>query len=282
MSKCPYRLCYFTWSHDQMLLRRRNEDDTNDDIFFEGIDYIEIPTMFDEVEVEKPTASDLEYLKTRTEVDNKQVTVLKINEKRYYVVSVSVKTEHNFLDVNEVSFFVGFVPVNPDDSEDMDLFFDMFMEGYDRFKHSEDYIPTKDKEDNIKIYAKYGSVFARMKDKEHRLKLVSLLSDPRDAFYLSMAMEKLCSARIPEMEPLLLRYLNSDDITDAELGIKDGAEYYFSGHFIRKNLKLSAMAGIKYYPSAKNIELLKKYENDEDVFIRNRARKSIAYMSIKK
>ena len=96
------------------------------------------------------------------------------------------------------------------------------------------------------------------------------------SFYLSMAMEKLCSARIPEMEPLLLRYLNSEDITDAELGIKDGAEYYFSGHFIRKNLKLSAMAGIKYYPSAKNIELLKKYENDEDVFIRNRARKSVA------
>ncbi len=92
-----------------MLLRRRNEDDTNDDFFFEGIDYIEIPTMFDEVEVEKPTASDLEYLKTRTEVDNKQVTVLQINGKRYYVVSACVKTEHNFLDVNEVSFSVGFV-----------------------------------------------------------------------------------------------------------------------------------------------------------------------------
>ena len=83
-------------------------------------------------------------------------------------------------------------------------------------------------------------------------------------------------------DQMLLRYLNSDDITDAELGIKDGAEYYFSGRFIRKNLKLSAMVGIKYYPSDKNIELLKKYENDEDIFIRDRARKSIAYMSIKK
>ena len=43
MSKCPYRLCYFTWSHDQMLLRRRKEVNVN-------IKDIEIPVFLADME----------------------------------------------------------------------------------------------------------------------------------------------------------------------------------------------------------------------------------------
>lgn len=277
-----FQVWNFTVSHDQLLIRKRNSDKgTNHDIYFGGVEYFELPSFFEEVAIEKPNEKDYEYIATRTTREYKNLYVLRIKGQKYYVAALYMCNEENTLGINEIPFEGGLIPKYKNENCDMDFFFDLFMQSYEQFKNSEDYLSPSDEKkcwQMCGVGGRYGNVFASMKSRENLEKLMPILANPRDAFNLSFAVEKIAQTGIPEMEPLLRRYTDSDLITNEELGIDKITGELRIGDYIRKRLKMMAIDGLKYYSTKESIEKLRELMNDEDFYVREAANKSLEYL----
>lgn len=100
-----FKLWYYTVSHGQMLLRSKaTEGKSNIDIYFGDVEYIEIPTKINEIEILQTTQADIDYIMQRIVNTDKRITVISSESRRYYVVSSVVKVLENVLDMFELPF----------------------------------------------------------------------------------------------------------------------------------------------------------------------------------
>ncbi len=158
-----------------------------------------------------------------------------------------------------------------------DIIYDLYL----HFKESKSYISKPNEPSSAFIYVRYDNAFMKLKPKKLKNELLELVRNPRDAFYLPFTTRMLASWKMEQMEDLLISYLDSDNISNEVLGISSDDKYYPSAEVIKRELKFTAITGLKYYPSVKNIELIKQYSEDADKDIRACAKKTLkAYSKV--
>lgn len=147
------------------------------------------------------------------------------------------------------------------------------------FKASDEYIAIQGKPSPAHIYVRYDNAFRRLKPKRLKAELLALSRDPLDAFYLPFTMRMLASWKLPEMEEILLSYLDECRITGETLRLVPGDEKY-DDHlkFSRRELKFTAIHGLRYYPSEENIEIIKSFKNNVDDDISCAAKETLRYL----
>lgn len=128
---------------------------------------------------------------------------------------------------------------------------------YLNFKDSQEYIAPAGVRAPAHIYVRYDNALQKCAPKALKNRLVELLSNPRDAFYLPFTARMLSSWKIPEFKQVLISYLNSEDLKHGDVGLKnDGLIYFPSFDYIKKDLQFTAVAGLKYYPQDDTVSLL--------------------------
>lgn len=145
---------------------------------------------------------------------------------------------------------------------------------YRHFKESAEYISVPGEPSPAHIYVRYDNAFKDLKPKRIKDELAALVSAPRDAFYLPLTVRMLASWKIPELERLLIRYSESDNIAAAEIGLHeydDGRKP--SLEFIKSQLRFSGIQGLKYYDSAESKAAIEQCLSDADVDIAAAARR---------
>lgn len=151
---------------------------------------------------------------------------------------------------------------------------------YMQFKSSDDYISKPFKPSPAHIYVRYDNSFRRLRPRRLKAELLELARSPRDAEYLPFTMRKLASWRVPQTHDILLTYANSDRLTPADVGLdpNDDRRYAPSLETIKKNLKFTAIAGLKYYNTPEAKAVLDRFAASDDKDFRESAEKSLAFM----
>lgn len=147
------------------------------------------------------------------------------------------------------------------------------------FKHSEEYISAEGEPAPAHIYVRYDNAFKRLKPKRLKSAFIELAHDLRDAFYLPFTMRMLASWKIPEMQPILFSFFDDSKITGESVGIKENGNYYPSIEYMKRELKFTALDGLKYYPSQDTIRIVQKYIDEEDRDIKIAAQKTRDFLS---
>lgn len=149
---------------------------------------------------------------------------------------------------------------------------------YLHFKSSDEYISKQNQPSPAHIHAKYDNALSKLKPKRLEDDLVSLIGTPRDACYLPLTFQMVASWKIPEVQEILISYLDGSDITAESVGLPADADgYYPSLDFIKRQIKFSAIAGLKYYPCDKVKKLLTECSADADKDIAQAAKKVMKY-----
>lgn len=149
---------------------------------------------------------------------------------------------------------------------------------YQHFKSSDEYISKQNQPSPAHIYAKYDNAFRKLKPKNLKDDLISLVVSPRDACYLPLTVQMVASWKIPELQEVLISYLDGSDITVKSVGLPADSEgYYPSLNFIKRQIKFSAIAGLKYYPCDKVKKLLTECSADADKDIAQAAKMVVKY-----
>lgn len=159
-----------------------------------------------------------------------------------------------------------------DETQDCDL---LIYQLYMHFKASDEYRAKPGKPSPAHIFVRYDNAFRRLKPKRLKAELLALASHPQDAFYLPLTMRMLASWKLPATEEILLSYLDGSKITAESVGLPPEEEHRFP--FIRRELKFTAIEGLKYYPTERNIALIRSYTNDPDKDISMAAKKTSKY-----
>ena len=147
---------------------------------------------------------------------------------------------------------------------------------YKDFKVSNEYISPPGKPAPAHIYVRYDNAFRRLRSKRIKSELLELLSNPRDAFYLPFTIKMLASWKVAELKNLLISYSKANSLTANDFGFLQNTNDYFpSLSFMKRELRLSAIACLKYYPSADVYELVYNYLQDPDPDVRSIATKSL-------
>jgi len=150
---------------------------------------------------------------------------------------------------------------------------------YLRFKFSQEYISAPGAPAPAHIYTSYDNSIKKTKPKRLKNDLLELLKEPRDVVYLPFTMKMVASWKIDGVDAYLRNYLNSDSITEADVGLPVNSEnYYPSISYIKRELKFRAISGLKYYPTEENIELISEYTANADSDIAAAAQRSLGYM----
>ena len=156
----------------------------------------------------------------------------------------------------------------------------IIYELYIHFKNSDEYISKCNQPAPAHIYVRYDNALKKLKPKRMKAELLELAHHPRDAFYLPLTLRMLSSWRISEMEEVLVSYLDDSNITTESIQLPDDANnYYPTLSSIQRELKFSSIAGLKYYPSKKNIELIRVFTKDSDRDISIAANKVLKSMN---
>ena len=105
--------------------------------------------------------------------------------------------------------------------------------------------------------------------------MLELACNPRDAYYLPFTMRMLAAWRVPELKEQLLYYLNGTEITLERLGVQEEEQFNSLLTHIRRELKFTALDGLKYFPSEDVYQIVKCYTFDADFDIRIAAEKTL-------
>ena len=159
-----------------------------------------------------------------------------------------------------------------DKTQDCDL---LIYQLYMHFKASDAYRAKPGKPSPAHIFVRYDNAFRRLKPKRLKAELLALAGHPQDAFYLPLTMRMLASWKLPATEEILLSYLDGSKITAESVGLPPEEENRFP--FIRRELKFTAIEGLKYYPTERNTALIRSYTNDPDKDISMAAKKTSKY-----
>ena len=150
------------------------------------------------------------------------------------------------------------------------------LQSYLNFKESNEYISLPGLPAPAHIYVRYDNAFRTLKSKRIKNDLVKLMSSPRDAFYLPFTLKLLSSWRVADIKDLLVLYSSENNVTAKDVGLlEDKCDYFPSLSFIKRELRLSAIDCLKYYPSADVYELVYNYLQDPDPDVRSIATKSL-------
>lgn len=150
---------------------------------------------------------------------------------------------------------------------------------YLHFKSSNDYISEPGVPAPAHIYVRYDNAFKNLRPKKLKDELLTLVSNPRDAFYLPLTTRMLASWKLPGLKDLLVSFLDDSVVTAQSVGIReDSGVFYPSLEFMRRELKFTAIDGLKYYSSAETISLIKQRAIDSDLDIKLAAKKALKAM----
>lgn len=153
---------------------------------------------------------------------------------------------------------------------------------YLHFKSSSTYISEPGAPAPAHIYVCYDNAFKSLKPKKIKNDLTKLALNPRDAFYLPFTMRMLASWKSQEMRQILMSYIDTDWITAEDVGIcNDGKEYYPPLEFIRRELKFTAIEGLKYYPSQETTDVITSLLGSGDKDIEAAVKKILKYLAKK-
>ena len=93
--------------HQELLIRspRTIQQPKNIDMIFVGVDYLSVPTLFGSLQLSKPTAEELQRIRTavRKDLPSNRVRILVSHETRYILVAAGMKIVENELDPSESS-----------------------------------------------------------------------------------------------------------------------------------------------------------------------------------
>lgn len=151
---------------------------------------------------------------------------------------------------------------------------------YKHFKSSESYISQPQAPAPAHIYVRYDNTFRRLRPRRLKAELLELARSPRDAEYLPFTMRMLASWRVPQMHDILLSYAESDRLTPADVGLdpSDDLRRAPTLDTIKRNLKFTAIAGLKYYATPEAKAVLDRFAASDDKDFREAAEKSLAFM----
>lgn len=159
---------------------------------------------------------------------------------------------------------------------------EIILSSYLHFKQSKEYISDPGEPSPSHIYVRYDNAFRTLKPRRLSSKLIILISNPRDAFYLPFTMRMLAAWRLPQLENILYSYINSECITLESVGLSTINDNYFPPiSFIRRELLFSAIDCLKYYPTAYSLEILRKYSSNSDRDISVASKKALQYIKKK-
>lgn len=131
---------------------------------------------------------------------------------------------------------------------------EIVLQSYYRFRESSEYIPLPGQPSPAHISARYDQAFKKLHPRKLEKALLELAHSPRDAFYLPFTMRMLASWRSLEMEEILHAYMNSENILwDCPYAPESTNP---SLPFMIRELKFTAIEGLRYYPSQENCEML--------------------------
>ena len=149
----------------------------------------------------------------------------------------------------------------------------LVIELYRRFKKSDEYIPKPGSPASAHIYVRYDNAIRQLKPKRLKQELLQLSQTPRDFFYLPFTMKMLASWKLQEFEETLHRYAVPNCVSPEELGIADtDGEYSPSFPFIYREIRFSAIQGLRNYPSENTLKILEMCVADNDVDIQDVAK----------
>ena len=150
------------------------------------------------------------------------------------------------------------------------------MDMYIRFKASDAYLPKPGTPAPAHIYVRYDNAFKSLRSKQIKGDLMKLVYYPRDVFYLPFTTKMLASWRLEEMYDLLVLYASEVNISEQDVGIQNNGEDFFPPFtFIKRELRFTAIDGLKYYPSPKTIEVINRCIDDADAEISRAAKKTL-------
>ena len=118
----------------------------------------------------------------------------------------------------------------------------------------------------------YDNAFWRLKSKRMANDLLELISDPSNAYALPLTLQMISSWRYPCLLERLLEFIDFDNSQEA-----DDLRAYHNYHFICRELRISAISCLRYYPTSEVLTLLREYANDIDNDIRKCANSSLSY-----
>ena len=153
---------------------------------------------------------------------------------------------------------------------------ELLYEMYLHFKASGEYIAEKGAPSPAHIYVRYDNAFRTLRPRRLKAKLLQLAYCPRDAYYLPFSMRMLASWRLPECRDLLIGWLRREPATHEAVGLpQDDSGYAPTLQTIRRDLKFTALAGLKYYPSEEVLQLIREHTADADRDVTEAAAKAI-------
>lgn len=152
---------------------------------------------------------------------------------------------------------------------------------YMHFKCSDSYISQPFKPSPLHITGSYDNAFRRLNPRRLKAELLELARSPRDAEYLPLTMRMLASWRVPQMHDVLLSYADSDRLTSEDVGLdpNDDRRRAPTLETIKRNLKFTAIAGLKYYTTSEAKSVLNRFSAYDDKDFCEAAEKSLAFMA---
>ena len=150
----------------------------------------------------------------------------------------------------------------------------IILQSYLQFQESNEYISLPGKPAPAHIYVRYDNAFRKMKSKRIVDDLLRIITYPRNAFYLPLTVNMLASWKTLALKNVLLMYATPNNISMQDVGIsKDGQSYFPPFSYICRELRFTAINGLRYYPSDETLNTIRACMCDLDPDIRCAARK---------
>lgn len=157
----------------------------------------------------------------------------------------------------------------------------LLLQLYLHFRRSKEYISEPGQPAPAHIYVRYDNAFKTLRSRRIENELITVVCNPRDAFYLPLTVNMLASWKNPEMFKVLAFYLTETDFVGLDIGDTEAPIYPPKQAMIRE-LRFSAIDGLRYYPTKETEELLSLFTASKDSDICSAAKRTLKSISRKR
>lgn len=152
----------------------------------------------------------------------------------------------------------------------------LIIQLYLHFRSSDEFIGKPGGSSPAHICVSYDNAFRKLKPKRFAKDLINLAHHPRDAYYLPFTMRMLASWKKPEMKDLLISYSRDDCFTGQDVGFDEmTARNCELLEFMKRELRFTAIHGLKYYPSAEVMDIITSFASSTDRDIQLAAKRTL-------
>jgi len=155
---------------------------------------------------------------------------------------------------------------------------DIAIKCYDTFKNSKEYISDIGEPSPSIICIIYDNLFSNFSSKTEKMKLLHIIKNPRDAYYLPLTLKMMSQLKIEEVKVFLLKFLNPTSITKSIGSKYNDDKYDPSLSSIKHQLLLSAIELLKYYHTQDVYNAVKKYEFDKRIDVQKQVEKTLNHL----